>query len=135
MAQLIDSSVFIALERQNRPVGDLASAAPDEPVALAAITASELLVGVIRADTLARRLRRETFVEAILDLLPVFPFDLRTARVHAQLWSQLMAAGVPIGAHDMLIAVTALTHGYSVLTDNVREYRRVPGLEVRQPSW
>ena len=135
MAQLIDSSVFIALERQNRPVGALASAAPDEPVALAAITASELLVGVKRADTPVRRLRRETFVEAILDLVPVLAFDLRAARVHAQLWSQLMAVGVSIGAHDMLIAATALTHGYSVLTDNVREYRRVPGLEVRQPSW
>ena len=135
MALLIDSSVFIALERQNRPVGALASSAPDEPVALAAITASELLVGVQRADTPARRLRRESFVEAILDLVPVLAFDLRSARVHAQLWSHLMGAGVLIGTHDMLIAATALTYGYSVLTDNVREYRRVPGLEVRQPSW
>ncbi len=133
MAQLIDSSVFIALERRRQPPSALGAATPDEPVALAAITAAELLAGVHRADSPERRLRRETFVEAILEVVPVLSFDLRVARTHAQIWAQLLATGQTIGAHDLLIAATALAHGYSVLTDNIREFHRVPGLEVRQP--
>lgn len=136
MARLIDTSIFIALERRNRPLGALASTAdPDEPIALAAITASELLTGAYRADSQERRVRRHAFVEAILGLIPVLSFDLPAARVHAQLWAQLAASGQLIGAHDLQIAATALAHGYSLLTDNAREFHRVPGLQVHQPRW
>ena len=135
MARLIDTSALVALERQGQSLDPLVSAAADEPVALAAITASELLFGLERADSPQRRLRREAFINAVLDLAPVLPFDLRVARIHAGIWAQLSAAGQIIGAHDLIIAATALAHGYSVLTDNLREFHRVPGLEVRQPDW
>ena len=135
MAQLIDASVFIAQERRGQPTLNLASFAPDERVALAAITASELMAGIYRAGSPQTRLQREAFVEAILSSIPVLPFDLRVARTHAQLWVQLVGVGQLIGAHDLLVAATALAHGYSVLTDNLREFQRVPGLMVRQPSW
>ena len=135
MAQLIDTSVFITMERQGHSMGDLIAVAADEPVALSAITASELMIGVRRADPPRRRLQREAFVEAILENFPVLPFDLRVARVHAEVSAQLSAAGQTIGDHDMIIAATALAHGYSVLTDNLRDFHRVPGLEVRQPNW
>ena len=135
MAQLIDTSVFITMERQAYSMGDLIAVAADGPVALSVITASELMIGVRRADPLGRRLQREAFVETILDNIPVLPFDLRVARVHAEVSVQLSAAGQIIGDHDMIIAATALAHGYSVLTGNLREFHRVPGLEVRRPSW
>ncbi len=135
MGQLIDSSIVIAIERRRLDLEAIASAAPDEPSALAAITAAELLVGVHRADTPARRLQREAFVEAMLQRLPVLPFDLRVARVHARLWAHLATGGQMIGAHDLLIAATALADGYAVLTENLREFQRVPGLVVRQPAW
>lgn len=102
---------------------------------MASITASELLIGVHRSDSPARRLRREAFVEAILAALPVIAFDLRIARVYAQLSAQLAAAGQPIGAHDLLIAATALADGSAVLTLNMCDFARVPGLVVRQPDW
>ena len=135
MALLIDSSVFIGLERRSRSVGDLRSTVGEEAVALAAITASELLAGVIRADTQERRLRRRAFVEAILDVVPVFAFDLSVARVHAETTARLVAYGQRIGTHDALIAATAIAYGYSVLTDNLRDFSRIPGLIVRQPTW
>lgn len=135
MAQLIDTSVFIAMERQGRAPQELAVAWADEPVALAAVTASELLVGVHRADSRARRLTREDFVEGIIELFPVLPFDLRVARIHAEIWAKLSSTGSPIGSIDMIIASTALAHGHAVLTDNIRDFNRVPGLEVRQPDW
>ena len=135
MAVLIDSSIFIAVERRGLPPAEAMALVGAEDVALAAITTSELLVGVSRADTQARRLRREGFVEAILAALPVLPFDLRAARVHADLSHQLAVAGSPVGAHDLLIAATALADGCAVLTHNLRDFGRVPGLVVRQPRW
>jgi predicted nucleic acid-binding protein len=135
MALLIDSSVIIALERRGQRLSALAAVTRAEPVALASITASELLVGIFRADTPERRVRREAFVEAILERTPILPFDLRVARTHTQLWSELLAAEQMIGVHDLLIAATALAHGYAVLTENLRDFRRVPGLVVRQPTW
>ncbi|MGH2543510.1 MAG: PIN domain-containing protein, partial [Ardenticatenaceae bacterium] len=112
MGQLIDSSIFIALERRGQSLRTLARAAPPEPIALASITASELLMGVHRADTAARRVRRAAFVEAILTRVPVLPFDLQVARVHAQIGAELAAVGQPIGAHELIIAATALAYGY-----------------------
>lgn len=135
MAQLIDSSVIIDMERRGHTLQDLAALVPDEPIALASITASELLVGVHRANTPERRLRRERFVEAFLARVPIVPVDLVVARVHARLWTDLAATGQLIGPHDLLIAACAVAQGYGVLTENVREFQHIPGLVVRQPAW
>src|SRR5205085_4077086 len=102
MAVLIDSSVFIALERRGAGADDVLTLVPDEPVALVAVSASELLFGVERADTPQRRARRERFVEAMLALIPVLPVGTAEARVHARVWAGLAASGLVIGAHDLL---------------------------------
>ncbi len=47
----------------------------------------------------------------------------------------LTALRIPRASHDLLIAATALAYGHSILTHNLREFRRVPGLDVRQPRW
>jgi predicted nucleic acid-binding protein len=135
MALLIDSNVFIGMARRHLGIADLPRLGPDEPVALASITASELLIGVMRAVPSPRTTARTAFVETICRRLPVLPFDLAAAREHARLWASLAAAGTPIGPHDMLIAATALANGYAVLTDNAGEFQRVPGLVVVQPNW
>jgi predicted nucleic acid-binding protein len=131
MAQLVDTSTFVAVERQRASLEALTTTMPGEAIALAAITASELLAGVYQADTPSRRLRREAFVEQILTTLPVIPFDLRTARVYARLGDELRRSGQPIGTHDLQIAATAIAGGFTVLTANLRDFGRVPGLVVR----
>lgn len=131
MGVLIDTSVLVALERSGSAPRDLDRLA-GEPAFLAAITASELLHGVHRADGAARRARRQAFVEALLDLLPVLPFDLTAARIHAGLWAELRGRGEMIGAHDLLIAATALAGELKVLTRNLREFARVDGLQVEK---
>ena len=113
----------------------LAAAAPGDPLGLASMTASELLTGVHRADTPERRRRRELFVETFLLRLPVLPFDLNAARIHARVWAHLTATGQMISTNDLVIAATALAHGYDVLTDNIRHFERVTGLVVRRPAW
>jgi len=127
---LIDSSVLIAAERRALQLDAALATHPDEPVGIAAITAAELLHEVHRAATRAQRHRRETFVERLLDALPVFPFDLVTARIHASLWASFAAKGVTVGAHDLLIGATAIATGYRVTTRDRRSFGRIPGLEV-----
>lgn len=135
MAQLIDSSVFIAFERRGLSLDQLPNVAQDTEAALSSITASELLVGVFRSDSRERREAREAFVEGVLDSFPLVPFEVEAARTHAGLSAQLAATGTKIDAHDLLIAATALAFGYGVLTENQRDFERVPGLVVRQPAW
>ena len=135
MARLIDSSVFIELERRGGSLSALEAVIPNEPFALASITASELLVGVHRSVTAQQRRRRLDFVETVLSRVPVLPLDLATARTHARLTADLTAAGQPIGPNDLLTAATALTRGYEVLSHNLRHFARVPGLVVHPPGW
>ncbi|MDP9486631.1 MAG: PIN domain-containing protein, partial [Actinomycetota bacterium] len=79
------------------------------------------------------RARRSAFVEAVLDRFPLLPVDLATARAHAQLWAALTAEGRIIGPHDLWLAATCLAHGLTMVTANVREFARVPGLDIE--SW
>lgn len=94
------------------------------------ITASELLVGVYLANSESRRNRRRAFVEGLLSLFPVLDFSADSARIHAEIYASLRQRGELIGAHDLIIAATALQYGFAVLTANEREFNRIPGLEV-----
>ena len=140
MGTLLDTTVFIDLERAVRrlPPGTAMAEVserleellgPDEEVGIAAITASELLHGVHRA-TPAYRARREAFVEAVLAAFPPVPFGLLAARAHARIWAELAAAGQDVGAHDRLVAATAIAVGWRVGTANRRHFERVVGLDI-----
>ena len=131
---LIDTSVLIDLERSQRDVDSLAFAYPNVSFSMAAITASELLVGVHLADTGAQRQRRQEFIERLLEAIQIVPFDLRAARQHAITWSQLSKAGQMIKANDLLIGSTALAHGFAVLTSDLRDFPLIPGLSIEQPA-
>jgi tRNA(fMet)-specific endonuclease VapC len=140
MGTVLDTTVFIEIERAVRklPAGDpmteiaqllAAQLGESEDVGIAAITASELLHGVHRA-TEAHRGRREAFVESVLAAFPVLPFDLLVARTHARLWAGLVSSGSEVGAHDRLVAATAMAAGWRVGTANIRHFNRIPGLDV-----
>lgn len=137
MAQLIDTSVLVTMQRRRLRLSHLAAALPDpsEDVALAPFTVSELLVGVHRAPVGPNKQRMEAFLEAILEAVPVLPFGLRETRAYGLLWAQLLAQGQLIGAIDALIGATALAHGYGVLTENLEHFRRIPGLAAAAPQW
>ena len=130
MGTLIDSSVLIAAERGALDLDAIPEAIHEDDLAIAAITASELLHGVHRADTPARRGRREALVEALLQQLPVLPFDLVAARIHARVWADLKARGLLVGAHDLMIAATALAAGMKLATRDERSFPRIPGLAL-----
>ncbi len=140
MGTVLDTTVFIDLERAMRglpPAHAMSEVTQrlesqlgeSEEVAIAAITASELLHGVHRA-TDEYRGRRSAFVEAVLAAFPTLSFDLLVARTHARLWAGLASSGAEVGAHDRLVAATAMSAGWRVGTANLRHFDRIQGLDT-----
>ena len=105
----------------------------DEEVGVATNTASELIQGEHRASE-EHRARREAFVETTLSAFPALPFDLVAARVHARIWAQLAATGRDVGAHDRIVAATAIASGWRVATANERHFQHIPGLSTTAVS-
>lgn len=130
MAVLIDASILIDAERGKLDLKPHVARRPDDESFLSVITASELLHGVHRAVQPEQRARRSAFVEGVLERFPLLPVDLATARAHAQVWAELAKAGTLIGPHDLWLAATCIAHGLTMVTANLREFERVPGLHV-----
>ena len=128
MGLILDTNVLIQAERQpgGFRFGDYAT---HGGLYLSAITASELLVGVHRANTAERQLKRLAFVESILAAIPALAFDLETARLHAGMIAAL-PKNLKASTFDSLIAATALRHGFAVLTANPADFTIFPSLTV-----
>jgi tRNA(fMet)-specific endonuclease VapC len=129
MGLMVGTSVFITFEKTGKVI-DLSPWDQSESVYVSVVTVSELLIGVHRANTEERRQRRSVFVEAVASGIGVLDFTIGSARVHAEIYAELAKKGQMIGAHDLMIAATARHHDLSILTDNVEEFSRVPGLRV-----
>ncbi|MBI2892674.1 MAG: PIN domain-containing protein [Deltaproteobacteria bacterium] len=130
MGILIDTSVLIADERGRLDLDSWLAVRQDETFAISAITLSELWAGVHRAAKGPRRTAREGYVLGVREDYPVLPFDAAVAEVHAMLVADLARRGSLIGAHDLIIAATAVAGSLAVATLNLKEFRRVKGLEV-----
>ena len=125
---ILDTGVLVATER-GRQIE--ASMLPDDAdIAIAAITASELLVGVELADEQRRPARRAT-VDAILNAFDVVAFDLEIARHHAALLGHARRSGRPRGAHDLQIAATARATARVLITTDAQAFDDLPGVDHR----
>jgi tRNA(fMet)-specific endonuclease VapC len=130
MGLILDSSILIADERGKFDMPGFLRQAPAGQPAIAAVTASELLHGVERAQEPTRKSKRRQHVEQLLSSVLVLPFDLAEARCHAHVWADLESRGQMIGSHDLQIAATGLAVGYDIATLNPSEFQRVNGLAV-----
>ena len=128
MGLVIDTDVWVLAEKTGNNL-DFARWASYGGAYMSAITASELLVGVERANTAERRAQRGAFVENLLSSVPVLEFSMPVVRTHARLLAAL-SKNVTAGAHDALIAATAVHHGYALLTRNVDDFKIFAGLKV-----
>jgi len=125
---ILDTGALIALERADL---DQADVLPDDAdVAISAITASELLVGVELADA-SHRERRSEIVEGTIERVEIIEFDLEIARHHALLLAHARRAGQPRGAHDLQIAATARATGRTLITTDGRAFEALPAVTYR----
>ncbi len=100
---------------------------------MAAITVAELWHGVERA-TGARKMRRQRYLQTILELFPVIPYTEQTAFEHARIRADLESSGKMIGYYDIVVAATALERGSELASFNHRHFSRVKGLTVIEPK-
>lgn len=132
MGVIFDTSVLIAIERSPHQIEKVINGRENEPFGISAITASELLHGVHRADSEKRRLKREAYVEKVIEIFPIYPFDLSAARIYARIWANLAKKGIIVGSHDLMIASTCISLGFSVITSDIRDYGKIEGLTVEK---
>ncbi|WP_193560463.1 PIN domain-containing protein [Dankookia rubra] len=90
------------------------------------VTAAELRTGAARSGSP----RIQARVAAILGQLPILPLEAPADAAYGTLRTALDAAGTPIGPNDLLIAAHALALGATLVTANLREFQRVPGLAL-----
>lgn len=124
---LLDTDIVSDLIRNPRgTVAARIAEVGEDAICTSIVVAAELRFGAAKAGSpeLATR------VDAILSAIEVLPFETPADLHYAAVRNELTRRGRPIGPNDMLIAAHALAHGLSVVTANVAEFTRVPGLAV-----
>ena len=128
MKYLLDTNICIYLikRRPESVIRELAKQAVGE-VGISTITAAELWHGVVRSQSVERS---RAALEQFMVPLVIAEFDAAAAIVYGQIRVALERQGRSIGPFDNLIAAHALTLGATLVTNNEREFQRVPGLTV-----
>lgn len=130
MIYLLDTNICIWLLNRSRPqLLDKLAAQPPQDFGISVITSYELWYGA------AKSARPERNFALLRNLhLEVLPFDEGDGRKAGEIRAHLSREGQPIGPHDTLIAGQALARGLILVTNNRREFDRVPGLTVEDWS-
>jgi tRNA(fMet)-specific endonuclease VapC len=134
MRYLLDTNIVSDLVRNPQgPVAQKIRKVGEHRVCTSIIVASELRYGAAKKQSP----RLTTQLHAILSALEVMPFESPADAAYGTLRARLEKAGRPIGGNDLLIAAQALALGYTIVSDNEREFARIPGLAhenwLRQP--
>jgi tRNA(fMet)-specific endonuclease VapC len=126
-AWMLDTNVLSALIRNPRgAIVQRLSTIEPAAVCTSIVVACELRFGARRrsSESLTNR------VEQLLAAVTVIPFDEPADQHYADIRAALESSGTPIGNHDLFIAAHARSRGMTLVTHDLREFARVPGLQV-----
>lgn len=124
---LLDTNIVSDLVR--RPGGSVVQRIAEvgaDRIAISIIVACEIRFGLAKSGS--QRLIQN--MERVLEQLEVLPMEAPVEEHYADIRTRLECAGTPIGPNDLLIAAHARVLGLTLVTDNDREFARVPGLKV-----
>lgn len=124
---MLDTDIAIYTVKDKPKAVRDAFVARDGQLCISAVTQMELIYGAERSSDPARNLRE---VEGFMARLDVLPFDGGAAIHTGQIRAELARAGKPIGPYDQMIAGHARSTGLILVTNNVKEFARVPGIRV-----
>lgn len=96
-------------------------------IGISAITLSELLYGVSKSS---QPQQNQIALAQFVAPLEILPYDDGAAQYYGEIRTYLEKKGTPIGALDMLIAAHALSAGCAIVTNNEKEFARIPGLKI-----
>ena len=124
---IIDTGVLVASERARTGLASVIS--EDDDVVVAAVTVAELRTGIELASE-RRRASRSEFLVKVLEILPVEPYGLAAAESHGRLLAHVHRSGTRPGAHDLIVAATAVaTNRTVVTTDRRARFDDLPGVD------
>ena len=127
MRYLLDTNTCIAVMRgDSKAVQSMAATSPSD-CGISAITQYELYTGVAKC---ANPIKEQAKVDLLLTKVHQLAFDSTSARQAAQLRAFLEAKGLPIGPYDVLLAGQALALSLILVTNNTKEFSRVPRLSL-----
>jgi tRNA(fMet)-specific endonuclease VapC len=130
LSYLLDTNTWIGLLRwQNAGILAQLKQHPPNEILLSSVVLAELWFGADRSDA-AHRANNLKLVDELAAKYQSLPFDNAAAREYATIRAHLSAAGQLIGPNDMLIAAIARSRGATLITHNVAEFSRVPGLSI-----
>lgn len=98
-----------------------------EEIAISSVVAFELEFGVARSG---RPEQNRAGLDAFFERVPILPFSTEAARAAGEIRAYLRSNGTPVGPYDVLIAGHALSEGAVLVTNNRREFARIPGLKI-----
>lgn len=128
MTYLLDTNTCIRYLNERSPaLSNRLRQTPESEIVVCSVVKAELFTGAMKSRQPDSTLRKQlAFIERFVS----FPFDDVATLTFARIRAALELAGQPIGPNDTMIAAIALTHGLTLVTANLREFARVPGLEM-----
>jgi tRNA(fMet)-specific endonuclease VapC len=128
MGYLLDTCVVSDFVKgEQNTLKKIKSISPTD-IFISSLTVMEVKYGL--AINPQKAIKIKPLIESFLTSITVLPFNSQEAEKAAEIRGILKIAGSPIGAYDVLIAATALSHNYIIVTSNVREFQRVPNLQI-----
>jgi tRNA(fMet)-specific endonuclease VapC len=124
---MLDTNICIYVMKHYPPkLGDRFNRLAEQ-LCISSITVAKLHYG---AEKSARRLENLPAIEQFVARLEVMSFSPKAAAHHGQIRAVLERAGRPAGTYDMLIGAHARSEGLIVVTNNMHEFERMPGVQV-----
>ena len=127
MKYMLDTNMCIYAQKGVPSVVEKIRESGPSALVISTITLAELEFGV---EASAAREKNIRALQGLLAVVDVVPFDDAAAIHYGKICAHLRRQGTPIGTMDMLIAAHARSLGLTVITNNVREFERVPDLLI-----
>ena len=128
MKYLLDTNTCIRyINGRSQSIREKLPTVPVAEVAVSVITQAELFYGSAKSQTPLRSRRKQIDFLAPITILD---FDSKATFIYGDIRAHLEQQGTPIGANDMLIAAHALSRSLILVTHNIREFERVPNLQL-----
>ena len=124
---IIDTNTLIYFFKGLGNVPNKFLAISPKDIAIPSIVLYELEYGIAKSTSPKKR---QNQLKDLCSLVKILPFEDEEARISAAIRAKLEKKGTPIGPHDILIAGTALRHQGTLVTNNTKEFSRVPKLKI-----
>jgi len=128
MLYLLDTNtcIYFLNRSSERIISQFKKYSPSE-IMLSSITVAELFYG---AEKSKARKKNWAVVEDFVSNFGIVPFDEKSCQTYAKIRASLEKSGVPIGPMDLLIASISLANNFILVTNNIKEFRRIKGLKL-----